>query len=73
MDDLRWLLPHGGDPVQEELAAHQLAYDFYDEVQYRHDFEQYCAWYDAVAAANRQELHKMQTDFNFLGWFYRGG
>ena len=72
MDDLRWLLPDAADPVHEALAVHQLTHEFHDEVRYRDEFEQYCAWYTAVAIANQREHQKMQADFNVLGWFYRG-
>jgi hypothetical protein len=70
--ELQWLNPGSPEPAHIVLEAHQLTRQFYAEVQYREEFDQYCAWYEATAAKHRQELHRMKTDWNLLGWFYRG-
>lgn len=70
--DLRWIAPIPPEPEHQFLGEHQLTHEFYIEVQQRQEFERYCEWYDTTAAQHRQELTKMQSDFNLLGWFYRG-
>jgi len=57
--------------VSEAIVAYALTRDFYREVEYRTEFEDYCDWYYRTAAANQAELRKMQSDFNFFGWFNR--
>ncbi|NJP09200.1 MAG: hypothetical protein HC866_06680 [Leptolyngbyaceae cyanobacterium RU_5_1] len=70
-NDLRWIAPTPPEPNFEVLEAHQLTREFYEEIQHRQAFEQYCQWYDSTVARHRQELKKMQNDFNLLGWFRR--
>lgn len=70
-NELRWLIPQIPDDP-EVLEVHQLSYEFRAELQYRQEFEQYCQWYEAIAAQNRRELQTMQSDINVLGFFTRG-
>ena len=71
-NDLRWIAPMPPEPEYEVLEIHQFTREFYDEVDQRQQFDRYCQWYYATADRNRQELQKMRSDFNLLGWFYRG-
>jgi hypothetical protein len=70
-NDFRWMfsVPHRLD--LEVFQAHQLTQEFREEVEYRQSFDHYCQWYAAISEQNRQELKKLQGDFNVLGWFYR--
>jgi hypothetical protein len=71
--DLRWIAPIPPEPEKQEvLGAQVLTRQFYQELEYRHAFEKHCQWYRATAEKHHQELHRMQRDFNLLGWFYRG-
>ncbi|EAW38241.1 hypothetical protein [Lyngbya sp. PCC 8106] len=56
----------------EILQAYQVTHEFYQEVQYREDFEQYCQWYAETAERHQQELQKMRGDINLFSWFLRG-
>ncbi|MBL1175954.1 MAG: hypothetical protein FWK01_12635 [Pantanalinema sp. GBBB05] len=58
--------------IVEVLESQQITREFYAEIHYRDEFEQYCQRYYAMAAKHRQELAKMQGDINILGWFFRG-
>jgi len=55
----------------ELLRTYQVSREFYQEVQYRQNFERHCQWYQQTAALHRQEVQKMQQDINILGWFRR--
>lgn len=71
-NDLRWIAPTPADPKPEILEVYQFTHEFYNEVEHRQQFDRYCQWYYATAERHRQELQQMQSDFNLLGWFYRG-
>ena len=68
LNDFRWFAPN---PQLDALVAYELTREFYREVAQREEFDRYCQWYYATAEKNRQELHRMQGDFNLLGWFCR--
>lgn len=70
---LPYILPALPPRVMEQFAAHQTTHAFYHEVRLRQEFEQYCQWYEQVAAQHRQEFTQMQSEANLLGWFYRRG
>lgn len=53
------------------LKAHQLTYEFRQELHYRLEFEHYCNWYHQTSEQHRRELKQMRGDINLLGWFYR--
>jgi hypothetical protein len=57
--------------IDEIVQTHQVSQEFYREVQYRQEFEQYCQWYYEAAAAHRRELEQMKGDLNILKWFWR--
>lgn len=69
-NDMRSILP-AFQPEIEILEAHQVAREFYREVEYREDFASYCQWYYETAKSNRRELQKMRGDINIFGWFLR--
>ncbi len=71
LNHLRWMAI-APPAVSEALIAHALTRDFYREVEYREEFEQYCDWYHRTATANREEHQRMQRDLNLLAWFNRG-
>jgi hypothetical protein len=50
------------------LMAHQLSFEFYEEVRFRAAFEEYCQWYQQTAERHRQELEAMRNDINLRGW-----
>ncbi len=54
------------------LQVYQVTSEFYQEVKYREEFEQYCQWYTETAERHQQELQKMRGDFNLFSWFCRG-
>ncbi|MEB3828583.1 hypothetical protein [Phormidium sp. CCY1219] len=56
----------------ESLQAAQVTREFYEELEYREEFENYCQWYRDSAECHRRELEKMRGDINILGWFSRG-
>lgn len=56
----------------EILQRAKLTHEFYQELKYRQEFEQYCQWYYQTAKQHQQEFQKMQGDLNILGWFRRG-
>lgn len=70
LNHLRWITI-APQPLSEAIVTYALTRDFYREVEYRAEFEDYCNWYYETAAANRAELQRMQGDLNFLGWFNR--
>jgi hypothetical protein len=58
--------------VEASLSAHQVTFDFYQEVRLRAAFEEHCQWYQRVAQQHRRDLRAMQQEPNLLGWFRRG-
>jgi hypothetical protein len=70
--DLRWIAPIPPEPDFAVLEAHQLGYEFREEVQQRARFDRYCQWYYATALNHQREAQKMQNDINLFGWFCRG-
>lgn len=74
---LNWehIIPQAPPPpgeIIEALEATTTTREFYQEVEYREDFDRYCQWYYETADRHRQEMQKMLGDFNLLGWFWRG-
>ncbi len=57
--------------IGETIKLQQIAYEFRQEVQYRHDFEDYCQWYYATTAKHQAELAAMKNDIPLFGWFCR--
>jgi hypothetical protein len=55
--------------AEEMLIAHQITFEFYDEVRFREAFEDYCQWYQQVAQQHQRELETMRRDINFFAWF----
>jgi len=55
------------DYLEAVWASHQ----FYQEVDQRQAFEDYCQRYYRLAASNRREAELMQDDINVFGWFCR--
>ncbi|HEY9810829.1 MAG TPA: hypothetical protein V6D13_15990 [Halomicronema sp.] len=68
--EFRSILP-APQPEIETLEAHQIARNFYREVEHRQDFQKYCQWYYETAQLHQQELQKMRNDINIFGWFIR--
>jgi uncharacterized protein YaaW (UPF0174 family) len=69
-NDLRWVAP-SPQPIPEAIIVHEVTREFYREVKYRDEFEDYCQWYRAIAAKHQKEMQRMQKDINLLGWLYR--
>lgn len=74
------MLPHEFNQIipnlpeqADVLESYQLTRDFYREVQYRQELDNYCQWYYEAARQHREELDKMRRDINIFGWFRRGG
>jgi hypothetical protein len=65
------LIPQAAQPEIEIFASYRVTYAFYEEVRLREALEEYSEQYQQLAEQHRQELAKMQSDFNLLGWFYR--
>ncbi|NJN59513.1 MAG: hypothetical protein HC879_19480 [Leptolyngbyaceae cyanobacterium SL_5_9] len=70
-DQYSLLIPQASQPEIEILASYRVAYAFYEEVRLREALEEYSEQYQQLAEQHRQELAKMQSDLNLLGWFYR--
>jgi len=70
---LHWIvpLPDAHTEVAEVLQLHQTAHEFYQEVQYREEWDHYVAEYHALAEQNQAELDAMRQDINLMGWFNR--
>jgi hypothetical protein len=64
------LIPQVVQPEIEVFVSYRITYSFYEEVRLRQAFEEHCEQYQQLADQHRQELVKMQNDFNLLGWFY---
>ena len=59
--------PNGSELFQ----TYQVAHEFYEEVRYREQLEEYCQWYRQTAAQHQRELRRMRGDINLFGWFCR--
>ncbi|OLP19586.1 hypothetical protein BST81_04810 [Leptolyngbya sp. 'hensonii'] len=59
----------GSEP--ELIRTYRITHAFYRELKYRQAHREYCEWYKAMAQRNQQELEKMRSDINLLGWFCR--
>lgn len=70
-NDLPHILPALPPQAEDVLEAAQVTREYYAEVRTRNEFKQYCQWYYATAAQNRQDLHKMRGEFNIFAWFRR--
>lgn len=57
--------------LPELFAGQQLAHLFGRERDQRQMFDDYCAWYDAIAQQNRQELAAMGREPDLLAWLAR--
>lgn len=57
--------------AEEILIAHQVTFEFHEEVRFREAFEAHCQWYQQVAAQHRRELEVMQHDINIFAWLRR--
>lgn len=55
--------------AEELLIAHQVTFEFFEEVRFREAFEQHCQWYQQVSAQHRRELARMRHDINLFAWF----
>jgi hypothetical protein len=66
------IIPQPEQPAAEILRATQAAQEFYREVRYRENFNNYCQWYYATAEQHQKELQEMRGDINIFGWFLRG-
>jgi hypothetical protein len=55
--------------AEEMLIAHQITFEFHEEVRFREAFEEYCQWYQHVAKQHQRELKTMRGDINLFGWF----
>ncbi len=69
--DFPQIIPSQQSQVEENLLVHQTTREFYNEVQIRSEFQQYCQWYYATAEHHRQELEKMRGELNIFAWFRR--
>jgi len=69
--ELRGIFPEANSPVSEICQVYQTTQEFYQEVKYREDFQNYCQWYSAVAEQHQKELQKMQNDINIFGFFLK--
>ena len=70
LNHLRWITI-APQPLSEALITYAFTRNFYREVEYREEFEQYCDWYYRTAAANQAEFQRMKGDINLFGWFNR--
>ncbi|MBC6481806.1 MAG: hypothetical protein GDA56_32645 [Hormoscilla sp. GM7CHS1pb] len=67
--ELQRIVPAPQPEMMEILEAHQVTREFYQELQYREEFERYCDWYYLTAQQNQQELQQMRSELNIFGWF----
>jgi hypothetical protein len=70
-EDFRFIIPRTPTTNSEIFAIHVVTKQFYQEVQYRQEFQNYCEWYYSVGEKHRQEAEKMRNDLNIMGWFTR--
>lgn len=66
---LQHIVPLPQAKAEEILIAHQITFEFYEEVRFREAFEEHCQWYQQVADQHRRELEAMQGDINLFAWF----
>ena len=66
---LQHIIPLPQAKAEEILVAHQISFEFYEEVRYREAFAEHCHWYQQVAAQHQRELEAMRHDPNVLAWF----
>ncbi|MGB3614092.1 MAG: hypothetical protein WBA10_09885 [Elainellaceae cyanobacterium] len=65
--------PAAQEHVEDDcLMAAWAAHQFYQEVEQRQAFEDYCQRYYRLAASNQREMELMRDDINLFGWFCRG-
>lgn len=67
--ELRGILPEANSPATEICQVDRTTQEFYQEVKYREDFNNYCQWYYAIAEQHQKELQKMRSDINIFGFF----
>ena len=63
------IVPAPQPEMMEILEACHVTREFYQELQYREEFERYCDWYYLTAKQHQQELEEMREDLNIFGWF----
>ncbi len=69
--ELRGIFPEANSTVTEIFQVDQTTQEFYQEVKYREDFNNYCQWYYAIAEQHQKELQKMRGDINIFGFFLK--
>lgn len=57
--------------VAETLESARVTREFYHEIEYRQELQNYCQWYHETAEFHRREFEKMRGDINIFGWFHR--
>ncbi|NEP04712.1 MAG: hypothetical protein F6K25_23770 [Okeania sp. SIO2G4] len=67
--ELRSIFPETNSPATEIFQISQTTQEFYQEVKYRENFQNYCQWYYKIAEQHQKELQKMRSDINILGFF----
>ncbi|MCU0565120.1 MAG: hypothetical protein MUF49_00800 [Oculatellaceae cyanobacterium Prado106] len=65
------IIPTPQAEFEEVFSVYETTQAFYHEVQAREAFEEHCRWYHQVAAQNRSDLAKMQSELNIMQWFSR--
>lgn len=72
-EQYNWIIPEikPGPEVADVVLTHQVAYDFYHEVEYRKAWQEYVHHYRTMAYQHQQELASMRRDLNVMGWFTR--
>lgn len=65
---LQQIVPLPQSKTDALLIAHQVTFEFYEELRYRAALEEHCQWYQQVATQHRNELEAMQNDLNLRGW-----
>jgi hypothetical protein len=69
--NLPHIIPSPQPQAEETFAVYQTTHQFYQEVQARSEFKEYCEWYYMTAENHRQELEKMRGELNIFRWFRR--
>lgn len=67
--ELQRIVPAPQPEMMEIIEAYQVTREFYQELQYREEFDRYCDWYDLTVQQHQQELEQMRSELNILGWF----
>lgn len=70
-NELHRIIPAPQPEIIEALEASQTTREFYQEVQHRQKFADYCQWYAQTAQENRRDLEKMRGEANIFSWFSR--